>query len=126
MIAGVGLDVVEVERIRRTLARFGARFLDRTLLPAERRTAAALADPTPHVAGRFAAKEAALKALGTGLSRGIRWVDVEVAVDAAGAPRLRFHGAALDRAEDLGAQRAHLSITHAAGVAAAVVILERA
>ena len=120
MIAGVGLDLVGVERTSRLLARHGERLLGRCFAAGEVTRPA----DAEHVAGLLAAKEAAFKALGTGWAGGVGWRDAVVSRGAAGAPGLRFERAAATRAAALGVRRAHLSITHAAGVAVAVVILE--
>ena len=125
MILGLGLDVTEVDRIRRSLDRFGERFIARILTSAE---AANMPenDPAPYVAARFAAKEAASKALGTGFAEGVTVRSIEVIRLPSGAPELRLHDAAKERAVALGVTRAHLSITHGRDVAAATVILEGA
>jgi len=122
MIRGLGIDVVELERIEAALARFDDRFLERILTPAER---AAL--PTlhlPRVAGLFAAKEAAAKALGTGFAQGVTFHTLEILSNAAGRPALTLTGPAQARAAALGATTWHVSITHSRATAAAVVILE--
>jgi holo-[acyl-carrier protein] synthase len=126
MILGLGIDVVEVDRIRRLVgpeARTGTaeRFLARCFTEGERRFCDARADRATPYAARFAVKEAASKALGA--PPGIRWVDVEVEREE-GAPRLRFSGIAEEAARRRGVTRVHLSITHDAGIAAAVVVLE--
>ncbi len=120
MIRGVGIDVVEVGRVGRALERHGERFVRRVFRPSE------VGSPVSprSLAARFAAKEAVFKALGTGLSGGLRWTDVEVVARAGGAPGLRLHGRAWEAALALGVTRTHLSLTHDGGVAAAVVILE--
>ncbi|MFZ5785988.1 MAG: holo-ACP synthase [Acidobacteriota bacterium] len=120
MIRGLGLDVVAVERVAGMLERHGSRLLDRCFSPGE---AARPRDPE-HLAGLLAAKEAAFKAIGTGWGEGVGWKDVTVERNASGAPTLRIGGGAAKRMERLGAAHAHLSITHAGGVAAAVVVLE--
>lgn len=120
MIVGIGVDVVAVARVEGLLERHGERFLRRCLHPGEARRPA----DGQHLAGILAAKEAAFKALGTGWGEGVGWRSVEVTRDAAGAPKLALHGAAAARAAALEVERAHLSISHAAGVAMAVVILE--
>lgn len=120
MILGVGVDVVAVARAAALLARHGERLAARCLLPGELRRPH---DPQ-HLAALLAAKEAAFKALGTGWSGGIGWRGVEVTRTPAGGPGLRLHGAAATRAAALGVRTAHLSLSHAAGVAVAVVILE--
>ena len=120
MIVGVGLDLVSVERARAMLARHGQRLLTRCFAPDEvLRTGDA-----EHVAGLLAAKEAAFKALGTGWDMGVGWRDAVVSRAASGAPRLALTGGAAARAAELGVRTTHLSITHSAGTAVAVVILE--
>lgn len=119
----LGMDLTEVDRIQGVLARHGERFLSRVFLPGEirreRRHPRALAE---HVAGRFAAKEAAMKALGLGW-RGLAFRDIEVGRDARGKPLLAFHGAAQRRAEALRVRAAEVTITHGRDIAAAVVAL---
>ncbi len=126
MILGVGIDVVEVARIRRLVGpeappETARRFLERCFTEGERRFCDARADRASAYAARFAAKEAASKALGA--PAGIHWTDVEVLRDG-GAPALRLAGTADRAARERGATRLHRSLTHDAGVAAAVVILE--
>ncbi len=123
MIRGIGLDLAELSRIRAALDRFGPRFLARILTPAER-AALPQGDPAPHVAGLFAAKEAAVKALGTGFSGGIGFQSVEILHLPSGQPELRLRDKALEQARSLGASTAHVSLTHGRDTAAAVVILE--
>lgn len=122
MIVGLGIDIVDLRRIRHTYQRFGARFLNRLLAPEE----IALLPPCPatHIGGRFAAKEAAVKALGTGFCHGISPLMILVANDAAGKPNLILCDNALARAKELGACKFHLSLSHERGYAAAIVILE--
>jgi len=122
MIRGLGIDVVELDRIEAALARFGERFLARILTPAER--AALPPIPLARSAGLFAAKEAAAKALGTGFAQGVTFHGLEILSDAAGRPALTLHGPALARAETLGATSWHVSISHSRDTAAAVVVLE--
>lgn len=123
MIVGLGLDVVEVDRVAASLARFGRRFAERVLTPAE--LARMPEKAAPYVSGLFAAKEAGVKALGTGFRDGIHFRSVEIVPDDLGKPDIRFHGPAAARAGELGADRALVSITHGRDTAAAVVILER-
>lgn len=126
MIVGMGTDIVEIDRIRAGLERFGRRYAARILTPAERELLAP-GDGLPHasrLAGRFAAKEAAVKALGTGFSGGISPQDVEVLADALGRPRLVFFAGAEARRLELGARRSHVSISHERHHAVATVILE--
>lgn len=120
MIVGVGLDLVSVKRVEVMLARHGQRFLARCFAPEE----VARPGDANHVAGLLAAKEAAFKALGSGWGLGVGWRDPVVSRTSDGAPRLTLTGAAASLAETLGVRSTHLSITHAAGVAVAVVILE--
>lgn len=121
MIAGLGVDVVATARIAALLARHGERFIRRCFLPGE----ICRAEDAEHLAGILAAKEAAFKALGTGWGDGVGWHSVEVTRSTAGAPALRLHGPAAAHAAARGAGRAHLSISHAAGVAVAVVVLDK-
>lgn len=123
-IVGTGLDAVEVERIRRLLESHGDRFVARLFTAGEKAYCGGSADPAMHYAARFAAKEAAAKALGTGLAEGIHWADIEVARQESGRPVLVLHGGALERAKALGAERFHLSLTHTKEMALAQVILE--
>jgi len=122
MIVGLGLDVVELERMEASLTRFGDRFLARILTAAER--AALPAVSLPRVAGLFAAKEAAVKALGTGFSQGIGFGHLEILSDPLGRPVLTLSGPARERADALGATTWHVSITHGRATAAAVVVME--
>lgn len=119
----LGIDLVEVGRIQAAISRWGPRFLDRVFADGEirrRRThPAALAQ---HVAGLFAAKEAGMKALGTGW-RGLSFRDIVVGREPSGKPQIRFEGRARQRAESLGVSQAEVTITHTAAMAAAVVAL---
>ncbi len=124
MIVGVGVDLVEVTRLRRTLARYGDRARRRLFTARELGDCEARPDPGECLAARFAAKEAALKALGTGKVSGIRWTDVEVVRAGSGLPQLELGRAARAQAERLGAVRARVSLSHEAGLACAMVVLE--
>jgi holo-[acyl-carrier protein] synthase len=124
MIVGLGIDVVEVARMAAALRRHGDRFVDRIFTTDERAACDPRVDRVLALAARFAAKEACLKALGTGWADGLGFRDVEVARDENRPPRLVLHRAAARRAEALGVVRSHVSLTHQPGVAAAVVILE--
>jgi holo-[acyl-carrier protein] synthase len=119
----IGIDLAEVARVAGVLQRRGERFLSRVFLPGEirreRRHPRAFAE---HVAGRFAAKEAAMKALGTGW-RGVSFKEIAITREAGGKPRLVFHGRALERARGLRVVSAEVSITHTATTAAAAVAL---
>ena len=123
MIVGTGIDIVRLDRLQRTFDRFGRRFLAHFLSAAEIR---ALPDPPAiaHLGGRFAAKEAAVKALGTGFQLGITPQMVEVFNSAHGKPTLTFRAAALERANALGAARFFVSISHERDYVVAMVILE--
>ncbi len=119
----LGLDLAEVDRIERAVARWGNVFLDRIFRDGElRRERSHPAAFAQHVAGRFAAKEAAMKALGTGW-HGISFREIVIAREPSGKPRLRFEGRALRRAETLRVGSAELTITHTDRTAAAVVLL---
>ena len=124
MIKGIGIDSVQLSRIARVYAEYGDKFLARILTDAEREYVARWADPVPRIAGRFAAKEACMKALGTGWGGGIRWRDIEVVRGPAGAPVAHLHGRAADRLAELGASRVHCTITHTDDHAMAMIIIE--
>lgn len=124
MILGIGIDLVEIARIERAVRRHGSRFLARIFTEAELAFCKARKRSGQHLAARFAAKEAALKALGTGATRGVRLRDIEVTSSQAGRPELRLAGGAARVAGDLGVGASHLSLTHSETHAAAVVILE--
>lgn len=123
-VVGLGIDVVELRRFAAVLARHGEAFERRVFLPGEVRPHRSRLARDAHLAGLFAAKEAALKALGTGWAHGLVFRQIEVVRDALGAPSLRFHAAAAERARERRVARALLSITHDGPVAAAVVVLE--
>jgi|YNPNPStandDraft_1061719.scaffolds.fasta_scaffold165184_2 holo-[acyl-carrier protein] synthase len=125
MIIGVGLDVLEVDRIRRVLARWGNRFLQRLLMPSEVEYCRRHKDVAPYVAVRIAAKEAFFKATGMGLSKGMAWRQVVVERDAHGKPSLKLTGRAADVMKELRADAVHLTLSHADTIASAVVILEK-
>ncbi|MFH1279149.1 MAG: holo-ACP synthase [Candidatus Eisenbacteria bacterium] len=124
MIVGLGMDLARIDRVGRVYERFGGRFLGRIFTPGEAAYCMGKGDPVPHLAARFAAKEAAMKALGTGAARGVRFRDIEVERRRGEAPRVLFHGGARRRAESLGVIASSLTLTHDAGIAAAIVILE--
>ena len=121
-IIGIGLDATDLPRIAQALERYGDRFLRRVFTEREIAYCTKRRDPVPHLAGRFAAKEAAMKALGTGHSRGVLWKDIEV-LRAGGPPQLQLHGGAAKRAEGMLVSRSLLSITHAETIAIAQVML---
>lgn len=122
MIVGLGIDIAEMARIAKVYEKFGRRFLDKFLTPAE--LASLPARALPYIAGRFAAKEAAVKALGTGFSQGVGPRQIETGRNALGEPQLHFLDQALLRARHLGARHSRLSISHERSVVVAVVILE--
>lgn len=124
MIVGTGIDIAEVDRIANSIARFGRRFLERVFTADEIRYCESKANKAERYAARFAAKEAGMKAIGTGWNRGVRWQDVEVQRAPGSRPTLVFHNKAGEFFRKLGAVRAHLSITHTKDSAMAQVILE--
>jgi holo-[acyl-carrier protein] synthase len=124
MIVGTGIDIAEVPRIRQSIERFGDRFLQRIYTAGEIRYCDSKANREERYAARFAAKEAAMKALGTGWSHGVRWRDCEVVRLPGGRPTIAFHGKAREIAARLGVKNAALSISHTAEQAIAQVILE--
>jgi holo-[acyl-carrier protein] synthase len=123
MILGTGVDLAEVARIRAAVDRYGQRFIERIYTPAEIAYVERKANRFERYAGRFAAKEAGMKAIGTGWRRGVRWQDFEVANLPSGRPTLRLHGEAARIAAKLGVQSIQLSITHTAELGVAHVIL---
>lgn len=124
MIVGTGIDIAEVPRIAESIARFGDRFLHRVFTEGEIKYCDSKANRTERYAARFAAKEAAMKALGTGWNHGVRWRDIEVKRQPGGRPTLAFHGKAAEFAAKLGATNIALSLTHTEDEAFAQVILE--
>ena len=124
MIVGTGVDITEVPRIQRVWERFGERFLKRVFTPAEVRYCTSKRNMAERLAARFAAKEAGMKAIGTGLRRGVRWQNVEVVRQPGGRPSLHFSGRAAEIAAALGCRRTHLSLSHTPEQAIAFVILE--
>jgi holo-[acyl-carrier protein] synthase len=125
MIVGTGIDLCEVDRIKKAIeANYGRRFLERVFTPREIAYAESKANRFERYAARFAAKEAGMKALGTGWRGGITWRDLEVANLPSGRPTLRLSGRAGDVAARLGVREVALSLTHTAGQSMAMVILE--
>ena len=123
-VRGIGVDVVQVARIGESLERFGDRMRRRLFTEAERAYCERHQDPLPHFAARFAAKEATSKALGTGMSGGVGWTQIEVIQPGGRVPTLRLTGVALERATAMGVTRSHLTLSHDAGLAVACVVLE--
>jgi holo-[acyl-carrier protein] synthase len=113
-----GVDIVELDRIQSVLERFGKRFLDRIYTPSEQEYCRGRA---PNLAGRFAAKEAVMKALGTGI-RGVGWKEIEVVRQRGKAPTIKLHGRAAKRAEAMGINEMALSISHSRDYAIASVV----
>jgi len=126
MVVGLGTDITEVPRIARSIERYGDRFLKRIYTAGEIAYCLARQKTSAEsFAARFAAKEAGAKALGTGISRGIGWQEIEVVRAPGQAPQLRLSGRAAARAENLGVTQISLSLTHTVETALAVVIMER-
>jgi holo-[acyl-carrier protein] synthase len=124
VIVGSGVDLAEVPRIRASIERYGERFINRIYTPAEIAYVERKANRFERYAARFAAKEAGMKAIGTGWRRGVRWQDFEVANLPSGKPTLRLHGVASRIAEQLGVRNIALSMTHTAELGMAQVLLE--
>ena len=124
MIIAIGIDIIEIARVEEVFSRQGERFRERVFTEGEVDYCERRALRMSSYAARFAAKEAAMKALGTGWSDGVRWRDIEVVRGEKGAPALHLHGRALERLHEIGARRAHLSLTHSEQIAMAEVILE--
>ncbi len=125
MIAGVGVDLVRVERFRRFLLEEKRGILDRLFTAGEQAYALAKRDPAPHLGARFAAKEAFLKALGLGLREGIGWQDVEIVRNDLGCPSLHLTGRAAEICGERRVHTAHLSYSHDGDYAVATVVLEQ-
>ena len=124
MVIGVGTDLMEIARIAQSIDRFGERFLERVFTAREIAYCRRKKNAAESFAARFAAKEAAAKALGTGISRGIGWLELEVAREPGGRPTLELTGRAAERARELGVARVSLSLTHSRDTALAVVMME--
>ena len=124
MIIGTGVDICEVHRIAQSISRFGDRFLQRVFTQAEIRYCQSKKNSVERFAARFAAKEAAMKALGTGASRGVTWTSIEVARAPGGRPILQLAGITSQIAEALGVKRISVSVTHTESTAMAIVIFE--
>ena len=125
MIVGTGIDIAEVPRVGEAIERYGQRFLKRIFTEGEIRYCESKANRVERYAARFAAKEAGMKALGTGWNHGVRWRDIEVRRQPGGRPTLEFHGKAGEFATNMGVSNIVLSLTHTAEQAMAQVILER-
>ena len=123
-IVGLGLDLAQISRFEAAHARRGERLLARLFTAGERAYCERRKDRMSSYCGRFAVKEAVMKVLGTGWARGVRWVDIEVVREPGSAPQCRLHGAARAIALGQGIARIHVTITHDAGIAAAVAVAE--
>lgn len=123
-IVGIGLDLAQIARFEAAHARHGERLLERLFTPGERAYCERRKDRMSSYCGRFALKEAVMKVLGTGWARGVRWVDIEVVRRPGAAPQCTLHGAARTLATQAGIARIHVTITHDAGIAAAVAVAE--
>src|ERR1700728_3922682 len=124
MIVGSAIELVEIGRIHDSVERFGQRFLDRIFTGAEQAYCLRKRNAAESLAARFAAKEAGAKALGTGISQGVGWLEIEVVRQPGGRPSLQFHGRAAQFAARLGAAHVALSLTHTSELAMASVVLE--
>ncbi len=126
MIAGIGIDIVDIGRIEELLSRYGDRFTQRVFTDAETSYARRSVKPAERLAGRFAVKEAILKAFGTGKSQGIRWRDVETVRGPMGKPKVVLYGNAINYLNKMSANTIHVTIAHDGGKAVAFVIIETA
>jgi len=124
MILGTGIDIVDVERIRASFEKFGDRFLNRILRPAEISYCLSHRNPAPFLAARFAAKEAVSKALGTGMGGQLGWRDIEIARKASGEPFVIFHGQGQALLQQRSGRLVHITLTHTLKQAMALAILE--
>ena len=124
MVLGLGSDLIEIARIKASIDRFGDRFLQRVFSAGEIAYCQRKKNAAESFAARFAAKEAGAKALGTGISHGIAWPEIEVKREASGRPTLHWRGRALDRATALGVRRTSITLTHSRDMAMAVVVVE--
>lgn len=122
-ILGIGMDIVETKRIAESVERFGDRFLKRVFLEGEIAYSKSMKHPHLHLAARFAAKEAASKAFGTGIGSHMGWKDLEIVREASGLPRLVLHGQAEAYARQLGVVEVHVSLSHTAEYGAANVVI---
>ncbi len=123
-VRGIGIDICKVDRIAESLTRFGERMEKRLFTAGELAYCRGYKDPLPHLAARFAAKEAASKALGTGIAGGVGWTQIEVVQPGGRVPKLQFTGVAAERFAAIGATASHLTLSHDGGLAVACVVLE--
>lgn len=124
MVLGLGTDLTEIQRIEKSIERFGERFLTRVYTASEIAYCQRKKTSAESFAARFAAKEAGAKALGTGMSNGVGWQELEVRRTSAGEPSLHLTGRAAELARRMGVRRISLSLTHTGGIALAVVVME--
>jgi holo-[acyl-carrier protein] synthase len=124
MVIGVGTDLIEIDRMEASIKRFGERFLERIFTPGEIDYCLRKKASAESFAARFAAKEAGAKALGTGISRGVSWKEIEVRREPGERPTLHWSGRAAERAEAMGVVRTELSLTHSRTSAMALVVVE--
>jgi holo-[acyl-carrier protein] synthase len=124
MVLGLGTDLIEIERIQASIERFGERFLERVFTVGEIAYCGRKKQPAESFAARFAAKEAGAKALGTGISRGVSWREIEVTREMGQRPMLHFRGRAGELANALGVRRVHLTLSHSRNLAIAVALVE--
>jgi holo-[acyl-carrier protein] synthase len=124
MVLGLGTDLIEIERVQASMDRFGERFLDRVFTAGEIAYCMRKKQPAESFAARFAAKEAGAKALGTGISRGVSWKEIEVTREIGKRPMLHFSGRAGELAKRMGVRRVQLSLSHSRKLAMAVALVE--
>jgi holo-[acyl-carrier protein] synthase len=124
MVVGLGLDIAEIDRMEAAIVRHGGPILERLFTPSEVAYCESYKNRFERYAGRFAAKEAAMKALGTGWRHGVRWRDIEITREPSGKPTLHLEGVARGFADRLGVKSISLSITHSGNFALAQVIFE--
>lgn len=124
MIIGIGIDVINLERFHRSVARYGERIINRLFTEVEQEYCRRFISPREHFAVRFAAKEAFFKALGTGKKQNFRWRDIEIINEPPGRPKLLATGEAAKICAALGGKRLQVSLSHSHPIAAAVVIIE--
>jgi holo-[acyl-carrier protein] synthase len=124
MVLGLGTDLIEIERVQASMDRYGERFLDRVFTVGEIAYCTSKRQSAESFAARFAAKEAGAKALGTGISRGVSWKEIEVTREIGQRPMLHFRGRAGELAKGMGVRRVQLSLSHSRKLAMAVVVVE--
>ena len=123
MIAGIGVDIIKIERIKTAVDRWGERFMDRVFTDGEKKYSFGKYNPYPHLAARFAYKEAFVKALGTGFKSGLRWRDIELMRDGNGKPEAKLHGVVKEMADNQNIKDIMVSISHDTDYAIAYVTL---